>query len=252
MVTCVLLLMCAVTSTHAQNFEVGGNLSLNTRWILNQNASQLLEAVCPEDPLIIGSEPGYAITPGISIGGTAAYDSERFWGVAAELNYNQRGQNYKDNWVNNGCGIGDINNFKRKFTLHYFEVPLMMKFLSNSRKKVSGYGELGVQFGFRFGGKEKVTIDGEDANISLFAIKDKVKKIDLGLVFGGGVNIELNSNLYLSTGLRGYFGFLDINNGDAAIFISENDNAYQSSRNFSLGLNFGVHYVFDWIGGMYR
>lgn len=245
------LVITNLNSLKAQHFEVGGNLSLNTSWILNQNASKLLEAVCPEDPLIIGSEPGYAITLGYSIGAVAAYDSESFWSVGAELNYTKRGQNYKDSWINNGCGRGDINNFKRNFTLHYFEVPLIVKFRPRGNAKIKGYGEIGVQMGFLIGAKEKISIAGENQVLPLVAAKSKVKTFDLGVVLGGGIDIEFTNNLYVNVGARTYFGFFDLNKGDAANFISANDNVYQASRNFSLGLNVGIHYIFDWKGSMY-
>lgn len=236
----------------AQTFDVGGNMSLNTSWILNQNAYEVLQKVCPEDPLIIDSEPAYALTMGYSLGAVGNYTSDRFWGVSAELNYTKRGQNYKDSWIGNGCDRGDINNFKRKFSLHYLEMPLLVKFKPQTRKKISGYGEVGLQLGILMGAKEKISIDGQTTGENFGSATDKVKRLDVGMVFGGGVDVNLTNNLYLNAGLRGYFGFIDINKGDAAVFISDNDNTYQRSHNFSLGANVSVHYVFDWVGGMYR
>ncbi|MEZ5022380.1 MAG: porin family protein [Chitinophagales bacterium] len=251
----ILILLVGLVSAFmvkGQDFDIGGNVSLNTSWILNQNAYEVLQKVCPEDPLIIDSEPGYALTMGYSLGAVGSYTSDRFWGVSAELNYTKRGQNYKDSWTGNGCARGDINNFKRKFSLHYLELPLLVKFKPQSRKKITGYGELGLQFGVLLAAKERISIDGESTGEFFGSANDKVKRLDFGFVFGGGIDVNLSRNLYLNAGLRGYFGFLDLNKGDAAVFISDNDNTYQSSRNFSLGANVSIHYVFDWVGGMYR
>ena len=247
-----ILSIFVIHNVTAQNFEVGGNTSINTSWILNQNAYEILQLVCPEDPLIIGSEPGYSLTMGYSIGGSAAYNSKSFWSVGAELNYTKRGQNYKESWTGNGCARGDINNFQRKFTLHYFELPLLVKLKTRNRKKVSGYGEFGLQIGVLLSAKEKISIDGEETPIVFSAANDKVNRIDFGAILGGGIDIELSNNLYLSAGLRSFIGFLDLNKAAAAAFVSDNDDTYQQSRNFSLGANIGIHYVFDWVGGLYR
>ena len=127
-----------------------------------------------------------------------------------------------------------------------------MKFTSQSRRKVKGYGEVGIQPGILLNVSEKITIDNEETGLNFNSEKSKVKKLDLGVIFGGGLNIELNRNLFLNVGLRSYLGLLDLNQGDAAAFISDNDFTYQQSRNFSLGLNVSIHYKFDWVGGLYN
>ena len=247
------MLMLFTLTSVAQEFEVGGNVSLNTSWILNQNAYEVLQEVCPDDPLIIGSEPGYALTVGYSIGAKAAYNSDRFWGLSAEVNYTKRGQNYKDNWQNNNCPGGNLLDFKRKFNLHYLELPLLVQFKSQNRGKVKGYGEVGIQLGFLMSAKEKITFSGlNESDVDFGSANDKVKRFDMGLVAGGGAQIELSDNLFLNVGLRTYFGFFDINDGGALVFVSNNDSTYQKSRNFSAGANIGIVYVFDWVGSLYR
>lgn len=248
-----LILIGIAPILNAQEFEIGGGLTLNTSWILNQNAYEVLQEVCPEDPLIIGSEPGYALTVGYSLGAKAAYNSNSFWGLAAEVNYTKRGQNYKDNWSGNNCPGGNLLDFKRKFNLHYLEVPLLVQFKSQNRGKIKGYGEVGLQIGVLMGAKEKITYTGlSEADVDFGSAKDKVKSFDMGLVAGGGAQIEIANSLFLNVGLRTYLGFFDINDGGALVFVSNNDDTYQKSRNFSAGINVGVVYVFDWVGSMYR
>jgi hypothetical protein len=248
-----LIMLFFAAGVKSQGFSVGGNLSLNNSWILNQNSYEVLQVVCPEDPLISGSEPGYALTMGYSIGAKAVYDSDAFWGVSAELNYTKRGQNYKEDWRNNNCPGGNLLDFKRKFNLHYFEMPMLVLFKTQNRGKLNWYGEAGLQIGLLMGAKEKISYEGiSESDATFGSAKDKVKSFDMGLVLGGGAQYELANSLFLNAGLRTYFGFLDINKGGAAVFVSNNDDKYQSSRNFSIGANVGVVYVFDWVGGIYR
>jgi len=250
------LLMVAVMmtlGTQAQaSYEVGGNISINSSWIINQNSYEILEKVCSQDPLIAGSEPGYGITLGYSIGGLATYNSGSFWMAQIEANYTKAGQNYKESWGANACEH-DLSDFKRKFTLHYLQVPMLIRFRPQNRRKVKGYAEAGVQLGVLIGAREKITLSGQEPpGVEFTPAKEKVKTLDFGLVIGGGADITVAKNIYISVGLRSYFGFLDLNNGDSAAFVSSNDISYQKSRNFNVGANVGVHYVFDWIGGMYR
>jgi len=251
-VVLVSLLMWTVGLQAQGSWEVGGNLTLNSSWIINQNSFEVLEKICSEDPLIAGSEPGYGITLGVSAGALAAYNSGGFWSAQIEANYTKAGQNYKESWSANACEQ-DLSDFKRKFILHYLQLPILMRFRSQNRGKVKGYGEIGPQIGILIGAKEKVTLSGEEPTGIVFTpAKEKVKTFDLGGVVGGGADIAVSKSIYLNVGLRTTFGFLDLNNGDSAAFISNNDIAYQKSRNFQVGVNVGVHYTFDWIGGLYR
>ncbi|MCP4121675.1 MAG: PorT family protein [Bacteroidetes bacterium] len=251
-VVLLIILMWAIGLQAQGSWEVGGGLTLNSSWIVNQNSFEILEKVCSADPLIAGSEPGYGITLGLSAGALATYNSESFWSAQIEANYTKAGQNYKESWSANACE-NDLSDFKRKFTLHYFQLPMLMRFRSQNRGKVKGYGEIGPQIGILIGAKEEVTLSGEEpSGVEFTPAKDKVKTFDLGIVVGGGADITVSKNIYINVGLRTTFGFLDINNGDSAAFISNNDIAYQKSRNFQIGVNVGVHYTFDWIGGMYR
>lgn len=251
----ILILICLMPSLAAaqsSGFEVGGNVGLNSSWIINQNAYEVLELLCTGDPLIAGSEPGYSLTPGFSIGALGTYNSGLFWSGQVEINYMKAGQNYKESWTDNGCER-DLSAFKRKFTLHYLQIPLLFKVHSQNRGKIRGYGEAGPYFSVLMGAREKVTLGGEmPSDVTLTPAKEKVKTLDVGIVLGGGAEINLTRSIYLTAGMRTSFGFIDLNKGGAQAFISANDTKYQKSRNFQAGFNVGVHYVFDWIGAMYR
>jgi hypothetical protein len=231
-------------------FEVGGNLSINSTWILNQNAYEVFKLTC-DDPGLWESQPNYQITVGYSVGASAAFRSGDFWGFMAELNYSKAGQNYKDGFTTTICP--DHSNFQRKFTLHYFQMPLMAKFTATHRGDVKWYVLAGPQIGILLGAKETVTLSGNATTPGLLTpARQKVKTLDLDLVLGTGADIFLSDNLYINVGFKTYFGLVDINSKNVKQYIEENDATYQSSRNFNAGAHVGVHYIFDWVGKLYH
>lgn len=231
-------------------FTIGGNVSVTSSWIINQNAFELLRLTC-EDEGLWGSEPDYRFTPGYSAGVSASFRSGDFWGVLAELNYTKAGQNYKDSFTTAICP--DHSNFERKFTLHYLQLPLLAKFTAAYRSDVKWYVTTGPQLGFLLGAKEQVTIgDSETPPGTFTAARDKVRTIDLDFVVGTGADIFLSDNLFVSVGFKTYISLMDINSHAVSDFISANDAGYQVSRNFSAGIQVGVHYLFDWVGTFYR
>jgi hypothetical protein len=118
---------------------------------------------------------------------------------------------------------------------------------------VKWYGVAGPQLSLLVGAKEKVIISGNEADPSLFtSAKEQTKTLDLDLVLGGGTDIYLDKNLYISVGLMTYFGLLDMNSKNVKQYHADNGGGYGASRNFNFGAQVGVHYVFDWIGNMYR
>lgn len=234
------------------SFEAGGSVALNTSWIINQNAYDVLERICTQDPLLADSRPTFRLTPGFSIGARAAYLSGSFWAAQAELNFTLAGQHYAESWQNNACER-DLSDFKRKYSLIYMQLPLLVRLRTQGRGKLRGYGEAGPQLGILIGARDKVTLSGsEPGDAGLIPAKDKVKRVDFGFVLGGGTEIELSRSLYISAGLRTYFGFMDLNQSGSEAFVSTQGVDYRKSRNFTVGAQVGVHYVFDWIGGMYR
>ncbi len=250
----IVAVLCLNYNAHTQRlnkkatgWELGASIGLNTSWILNQNAFEILQKVCPEDALIIGSEPNYRLTPGISFGGNIGYHGEKIIGFQAEVNYTFGGQNYKDSWLKpNACVEHDLSDFKRKFRLHYLNVPLMMKLQTRNIKKTKAYGLIGVQVGFLLGANERITLSGsEPEGVAFTPVSEKVKKLDAGLVFGGGIDYFLAKDIYLNMGFKSYFGAIDINGDAVRNFISANDESYQTSRNFTFGIHLGIHFILD-------
>ena len=249
----IILLIFLISTFHVQSqegFAIGGNIGINTTWILNQNAFELFNVTCT-DPGLWGSEPDYKITIGYSAGATATYRSGDFWGFMAEVNYSKAGQNYKDGFTTTLCP--DHSDFERKFSLHYLQVPLMAKFTPTHRRDVKWYVIVGPQVGVLLAAKETVSLSGVEQSESLFTpAKQKVKTLDLDIVVGTGADIFLTDNIYINVGFKTYFGLIDINGKSVQNFISANDGKYLASRNFNAGVHVGVHYYFDWVGAFYR
>ena len=79
---------------------------------------------------------------------------------------------------------------------------------------------------------------------------EKFRETDLQLAVGMGVDIDLGPNLYLSTQVRGNYGFVDMRNGDF-IQALQNKTAQQVASDFSgrranllVGVQLGLHWMF--------
>lgn len=76
------------------------------------------------------------------------------------------------------------------------------------------------------------------------------KKQNLELAVGFGLNIGLSDNIYLSTNVRGVYGFTDMRNEDFINKVKNNTgnalvkDLFGQRANASVGLQLGLHYTF--------
>lgn len=149
---------------------------------------------------------------GITMGVTARYTEERFFGLIGEVNLTQRG--WKENFARD-----EAPQFEYSRTLTYVQIPLLTHIYFGSRK-FKGFVNLGPEIGFMIG--DKVTSNFDYKNYESiegfpqgYRTNEQLKmdvqnKFDYGIA--GGVGMELFINRRNSIQLEGryYFGLGNI------------------------------------------
>ena len=118
--------------------------------------------------------------------------------IDAGINYVSSGASYEDYHYEPGGGSSTGDS---KLRLNYLNFPITAKYRSNINKGF--YGEAGIQPGFLLSAKDKTSEGSAD-------IKDDFNKFDMGLILGGGYQI----NRQFGVGIRVVPGLTNINTGE--------------------------------------
>ena len=138
-------------------------------------------------------------TIGYGYGGILGVNFSQNIGVQAEVIYNSISQKYRE------------QNSEQKIILKYFNVPLLLS-LNTSRARMANLNfVIGPQIGLNAGSDLQTSGGNGNGSDSIHAVL-AVKKNDLGVAYGAGLGIALNStrSLRLDIGFRGVYGFIDI------------------------------------------
>ena len=149
---------------------------------------------------------------GITMGVTARYTEEKYFGLIAEVNITQRG--WKEDFARD-----EAPQFQYERKLTYIQIPLLTHIYFGS-KKVKGFFNLGTEAGFMIG--DKITANFDYKNLD--AIPDFPKgtrtneqmkmdvenKFDYGIAGGAGVEFFINRRNSLLLEGRYYFGIGNI------------------------------------------
>ena len=164
------------------------------------------------------------------IGLSAGYGFLPIFGVQAELNFAQLGQNSTGTFTG-----GEAVN--RTIDMHYTEIPIFLK-LRAPGEVVHYYFMAGPQFNFL---SSASIVDSRGAAYSSTDASSHFKSGETGLAFDTGIEVDI-TKFYFNLGLRGYYGFSDPN--VTAYQLATSDGDYKSSNNFAIGLNLAAHYKF--------
>lgn len=172
-----------------------------------------------------------SMTPGVTMGITARYTEEKYFGLVADLNITQRGwaEKYPDN---------PEFQFRRQFT--YLQLPVMTHIYFGS-KTFRGFVNLGPSVGYMIQDKSTANFDYKD----LGAVKGYPSgrrneqltlpvhnKLDYGII--GGVGMEFRARRKHSFLIEGRFYY-----GIANVFSSRRGDTFGASRTMSLELTAG-------------
>jgi len=138
------------------------------------------------------------------VGALLGYNFSEHVGVQGEIIYTSIAQKYDDVDV------------QHRINLRYVNIPLMLSLNSGRTKAVNFNIVGGPQIGYSAGSSVETT--GGDGTNSTQAIL-VVKKGDLGVAYGAGVDFALNpeGNFRLGLGYRGVLGLFDISDNSNSL-----------------------------------
>lgn len=141
------------------------------------------------------------VTLGYGGGLLLGYHFSEYVGVQGEIIYTSISQKYKE------------MDTERRIDLKYINIPLMLSLNTGKTKLVNFNIVGGPQIGLSVG--SNLTTTGDDGTNTSEAVLS-VKKGDLGLAYGAGVDFGLNAarTLRLGLGFRGVYGLFDISDNN--------------------------------------
>lgn len=178
----VVLMVATTLPSISQRFELG------LRFMPTLSS---FEVYTPGDGRVVGD-----LTFGMGYGGLVGFSISDNFGIQGEVIYSSIAQKYKE------------NDIERRVNLKYLNIPLLLSLNTGKTKAVNlnivGGPQLGVSVGSR------ITTSGGDGNNPEAILS--VKKGDLGLAYGAGVDFGLNPSqtIRLGLGFRGVYGLIDI------------------------------------------
>ncbi len=214
---------------------VGGGVT--SVWIINQS-------FYGEPEVDYAPKMGYA--GGLNLG----YNFNKNISLMTELQYSLQGQKYDGKQTFDGSTY----NVERDIDLSYFNIPLLFKY---------SFGTGGTRFRFLAGPQVGILLDAtqeylrngvrigtpaDDQNGKQFTtdtkdINERFETTDFSLVIDIGADIHLSDLFFISAGIRGNYGLLEIN---AEPYRIENlEGEYLPSHNLWGGVYFGICYKLD-------
>ena len=169
---------------------------------------------------------------GGNVGLTANFDLNNNLSFQPELLYSMKGAKGEESYSDYDGNIPITVQEKTNITLHYLDLPLLLKLKSNSI-----FFEAGPQLGFLLG--QKTTYDGTATYIANGTTQtesystsststDGIRKVDIGYVLGVGYQLSEA----LSLGVR-------YNGGFTSLEDDGNTKAHNSAFQLQLGYTFG-------------
>jgi outer membrane autotransporter protein len=149
-------------------------------------------------------------------------------GFQGEINYNQVSQSYKD------------VNLDRVVKIRYLNIPLLLSLNTNKAAPVNLNIVVGPQFGINVGSKMTESGNGNTTNLQAVVA---VKKGDVGLAYGAGLEFALNPDhtCRLDVGYRGFYGLVDMNANSVG---SDSYNVIVKASRKSNGAYIGLAFLF--------
>lgn len=173
-----------------------------------------------------------SMLPGALFGVTARYTEEKFFGLIAEVNFEQRGWKEK---------FDDGTNFEYSRSLTYIQIPFMTHFYFGSRK-FKGFINLGpsvsvligegISSNFNYRNPASVAgfdIENRHTNQMNMEVKNK---FDYGVVGGAGMELILKRKHSIMLEARYYFGL-------GNIFPAAKKDEFSASRSTSIEVCLG-------------
>jgi opacity protein-like surface antigen len=126
-----------------------------------------------------------------------------------------------------------IGNVKVKMNFDYLCLPLLVSFSTNGRMKF--YASGGGYFGYLISQKNKYELP-QDLSEPTDDTAESIKKIDIGLSLGVGLNYPIGDRIALRLGLNDNLGLLNI----SKLILYDNDPIRTNSFGLAIGLKYRI------------
>lgn len=188
------LLMISTTTVNAQRVELGFRYMPTFSSFDFQTSSG-------------GTVKGEA-TLGHGVGGLIGFSFTKHIAIQGEVIYSSLSQNYTE------------RDIKREVNLKYFNIPLLLSLNTGKSKMINLNVVAGPQVGVSVG--SSLRSSGNSSSDSTTAVLS-VKKGDLGVAYGAGIDFGLNPSrsIRLSLGYRGVLGLFDISDDSDTLTTDE-------------------------------
>jgi hypothetical protein len=262
---CVAGLLAALPTYGQAQLHVGLTTAFNTTLVLDKGLS--------EDPRY-NATPTYNFAPA---GVTVGVDLGRGFGLQLESILSRQGQVYEIIDATKKV-IGE-----RRIELNYVHLPLLLRTFSTGSARTRANFMFGPQLSLLTRGQEiydqhqagtlilpegenlpagatnydpaarTYTMPAQETTIYSTEAKNAVerfRKTDLQLALGLGLDIDLGRNLYLSSQIRGNYGFVDVRNEDVIKAIQNSsgqqftNDLFGRRANVLVGVQVGLHWMF--------
>jgi hypothetical protein len=262
---CVAGLLAVLPTFGQAQLHVGLTSAFNTTLVLDKGLS--------EDPRY-NATPTYNFSPvGVSVGA----DFGRGFGLQLESILSRQGQVYQIIDATRQV-IGE-----RRIELNYLHLPLLLRTFSTGSSRTRANFMFGPQLSLLTKGQEiydqhqrgtLVLPEGEEPpagateydpakrtyvmpaqETTIYSTEaqnavQQFRKMDLQLALGLGLDVDLGRNLYLSTQIRGNYGFVDVRNEDVINAIKNStgkqfsNDLFGRRANVLVGAQIGLHWMF--------
>lgn len=233
----VILITFTTKAQKGKEIILGVGGAFTTVWIINQS---------------FYGEPEVDYAPKIGYAGSLnlGYNFTESISVITELQYSLQGQKYDGDQKIGGTEYKAL----RDIDLRYFNIPLFFKYAFGSGGTKFRF-MAGPQVGILVEANQDYTRDGvkigpqvPDQNGHNFTpyssdITERYEKTDFSLVLDIGADVHLSDLFYISGGIRGHYGLMEIN--AAPYQIKNLDGEYTASKNLWGGIYVGINYKLD-------
>ena len=215
----------------------GAGAAITSTWIMNQNFYG--------EP-----EVDYAPKMGYDVSFNFGYNFTENMSAIAEIQYSLQGQKYEGKQNVDGQKY-DV---KRDINLRYCNIPVFFKYAFGT-EDVKFRVLAGPQIGILLEATQTYTRDGQKQGDPVYDldgeefipykshITDRFEHIDISMAVDIGADIHVSDKFYVSGGIRGNYGFKDIN--AAAYRLQDLDREYTPSQNIWGGLYVSFNYKLD-------
>ena len=163
-----------------------------------------------------GSDAGDPFNPRLSgqFGGFVTWSNDGWFAITGELLYSGKGARYRTD--------GFFEDIKGVYRMDYVEIPILFRGFFLTEGRVRPHASIGPSVGFLVLARQKNFEPVETDGVSFY---DNVRKVDVGVNVGTGINFEVGNNIWINPEIRYNLGLINVaedlsrRNGNFAVML---------------------------------